>query len=143
MKMTMWLVVMVVVVLAIGLWAGGAQAAGIIGIPIEGMDVSYTVYNPIGEGDSLTLPTLTLHPYKDTGPATPTTLDNLDDWAKSNLGLEIPFEGDAHTLLRPRGIGVSEAAQITTIQSVPIRAGVAWITGAGMCLFIRAEAISF
>jgi len=119
-----------------------APAMADSGIPIEGIDVTYTAFNPIGGGDSLTLPTLTLHPYADRGPATPTTWENLDDWAKSNLGIEVPFEGDAHTLIRARGVGLSEAVQITTVRTTPIRAGIAWVTGAGTCVFIRAEAFA-
>jgi len=137
-RLTM-LVLMAVVLFA----CGSAQAAGILGIPIEGVDVSYTVYNPIGDGDSVTLPTASLHPYPDVGPPSPTALGDLDDWAKSNLCIELPFEGDEHTVLRPRGIGLSEAVQITTIQTVPIRAGIAYITGAGTCVFVRAEAFQF
>jgi len=134
----MRVVMLAAVVLA--LCAGPAMAAP--GIPLEGVDVSYTAFNPIGDGDSLTLPTLTLRIYANRGPATPTTWGNVDDWAKSNLGIEVPFEGDAHSLIRARGIGLSEAVQISTVQSTPIRAGIAWVSGAGTCLFVRIEALA-
>ena len=134
-----------IVVLALVLFlavTSSVHAAGLAGIPIAGADISYTAYNPIGSGESLMLPTLTLRPYTDVGPATPGKLEELLPWAKSNLGIEVPFEGDATTLLRPRGIGISEAIQVGSAGGVPVRAGIAWVSGAGTCLFVRAAVLS-
>ena len=133
-----------IVVLALLMLVAAASAAqaGPLGIPVEGAEVSYTIYNPIGSGESLTLPTLTLRPYKNTGPATPGKLSELLPWAKSNLGVELPFEGDETTLLRPRGLGISEAVQVGSAGGLPVRAGIAWVSGAGTCLFVRAAVLS-
>jgi len=118
----------------LALYPVAVQAA----IPIEGLEVSYTAYNPIRGGDSVFLPTLTLRPFPDEGPGTPGTLGEVLPWLKSNLGIELPFEGDETTLLRLRGVGVSEAVECGSLGGVPVRAGIAWVSGAGMCVFVRA-----
>ncbi|HUW14702.1 MAG TPA: hypothetical protein VM537_33590 [Anaerolineae bacterium] len=127
----------VLVCITLCVLVGSAEA----GIPINGYEVSYTAYNPIGGGDTLTLPTLTLRPFSDEGPATPGELGEVLPWLKSNLGVEVPFEGDDTTLLRPRGIGVSEAVRVGSAGGVPVRAGIAWVSGAGTCVFLRAAVL--
>ena len=116
----------------------GSVQADVLGLPIAGAEVNYTAFVPIGGGESITLPTLTLRPYADTGPATPGKLDELLPWAKSNLAFEVPFEGDESTFLRARGFGISEAVEIGTMGGIPVRAGLAWVSGAGTCAFVRA-----
>jgi hypothetical protein len=114
------------------------------GIPIAGADVGVAYWNAIGTGETIPALTLTLHPYsKESGPATPTKVAEILPWAKANLGIDVPFEGDDTTLLRPLGIGVSEAITVGTIQSIPIRAGIGWLGGTGTCWFVRTTLIEF
>ena len=120
----------------LALYPVAAQAQG---IPLAGAEVSWTAFNPIGGGDSIFLPTLTLMPYpKAVGPDSPGKWDEVVPWLKSSVAIEIPFEGDETTLVRARGLGVSLAVTFGELGGVPVRGGAAWLTGAGTCVFVRA-----
>lgn len=124
--------------------AAPAFAVGMGGIPIAGADLSPAAWSAIdGSSTSVEL-TLTAHPYSQVGqPDTPTSLGDFLPWAKANLGIDVPFEGDAQTLLRPKGVGVSEAVKVGTVFKVPIRAGIGWLGGTGTCVFVKTVGISF
>ena len=134
-------VAMVVAVLALMLACGSAQAAG---IPIQGADVGVGYWNSIGTGQTLAVLTLTLHPYDPkAGPATPTSLKDILPWAKANLGVDFPFEGDEQTFLRPLGVGVSESIQVGTIAKIPVRMGIGWVGGVGTCWYAKTDLLEF
>jgi len=139
------------VLVIVALLATSATAGVAAGIPIEGADVGPAYWLSLDRTDAdgekrdavLAKLQLTLKPYNLDGPDTPTNLGELDGWAKANLGIDIPFEGDEVTFLRPRGIGVSEAVKIGTIAKVPIRVGIGWLSGAGTCGFLKATSFEF
>lgn len=148
--MRRWSAVLMVGVLAglLMLCAGPVMAAG---IPVEGAEIGPGYWLPLGgkdadgeKRDAVLAPLqLTLKPYNLDGPDTPTNMDEIVPWAKANLGIDIPFEGDSTTFLRPRGVGVSEAIRIGTVAKVPIRVGIGWLSGAGTCGFLKATSFEF
>ena len=128
-------ILLAVVVLA--LTCGAASAAG---INIEGADVGPAYWTSITTGEAITIPLqITLHPYPQTGPDVPTSLADLDDWAKANLGIDIPFEGDPDTFLKPLGVGVSECVKVGTLVKVPLRAGAGWHTILKWSVFVKSD----
>jgi len=115
------------------------------GIPIAGADVGLSYWNFPANDNVGTFLQVTLHPYDPaSGPGSPTSLADLDDWAKANLGFDIPFEGDTSTVLRPLGMGVSECLQVGTVFKVPVRFGGGWVTGTGngWGWFLKTDALS-
>ena len=116
----------------------GVASAG--GINIEGADVGPAYWTSITTGEAITIPLqITLHPYPQVGPDTPSSLANIDDWAKANLGIDIPFEGDPNTFLKPLGVGVSECVKVGTLVKVPIRAGAGWHTVLKWSVFLKSD----
>ena len=135
-------VLLAAVVLA--LTCSAAMAGGIPVIPIEGADVGLAYWSFPANDNMGVLLQLTAHPYKHTGVDTPTSWANLDDWAKSNLGIDVPFQGDARTFIAPLGLGLSEAVKVGTVYKVPIRLGTGWVTGPenGWGWFVKTDALS-
>jgi len=134
------LLVLMVGALALGLGAVGAQAGG---IPIEGADIGPAHWAPITGGESHTVLQITLHPFSQEGPDTPTTLTDIKPWAVKNFGIDIPFEGSAESFVKPIGIGVSESVKVGTVAQVPVRGGIGYLTGTGVCVFVKSDMISF
>lgn len=117
--------------------------ASMLNLSLEGADVGPAVFAPLGDEDSFVAMDLTLHPFPQEGPATPTNTSEIIPWLTANLGIDIPFEGDEKTLLKPLGIGISEQVQIGSVLNVPIRAGVAWLTDTGTSFFLKGPVIEF
>ena len=114
------------------------------GINITGADVGPAYWTSITSGEAITIPLqITLHVYPQVGPDTPTSLADLDDWAKANLGIDIPFEGDPDTFLKPLGVGISECIKVGTLVKVPIRAGAGWHTILKWSVFVKSDLVTF
>ena len=108
-----------------------------LGIPIYGLDVGPATWSNL-HGDVELVPLqLTLHPFPAGGPGTPGSVKEILPWAKSSLGLDFPFVGDEHTLLAPRGAGLSEAVTVGTWGESPIRVGVGWLNATGWGYFVK------
>lgn len=119
----MRLLLILVVLLAL---AAPAMAAGIT-IP-AGLDVGIANYIPMdSDRDSVGKLTLTLMPFpKAKQVDAPTSFSEILPWAKANLGIPVPFEGDAQNVVRPVGVGISEQVRLGSIGPGIIRAGVGW-----------------
>jgi len=108
------------------------------GISVAGADVGPAYWQPISGDEAVLAPLqLTLKPFNQEGPDTPTSLDEIVPWALANFGVDIPFQGDSETFLRPLGLGVSESVKVGSVAKVDIRAGVGWLTGSGACVFLK------
>jgi len=136
----MRLILMAAVVLALCV----APAMAGTGINIEGADVGPAYWTSLSTGETVgPILQVTLHPYPQVGPDVPTSLADLDDWAKANLGIDFPFEGDPNTFLKPLGVGVSECVKVGTLIKVPVRAGVGWHTLLRWSAFVKSDIVSF
>jgi len=117
-------------------WAG-------LTIPLEGADVGPAVITPLGDDDPFVALDITLHPFKPSEKRvdTPTNLNEVLAWSKDNLGVDIPFEGDADTLIKPLGLGVSEAVKVGTVGGAPVRFGLVYLFGRDAAYFIKTDLV--
>lgn len=126
---------LLIVLLCVALCAVPAMAGG---INITGADVGPALWTSFHGGEAVTGLDLTLHPFPTfKAPATPTNRAEIIPWAIGNLGLDIFFEGNQDTLLRVRGVGVSEQVKLAQVGPFPVRGGVGYLVGPGFSWFVK------
>jgi len=135
---------MLLVVAVLGMTVGLCGVGQAAGIPIAGADVGPAYWLPIDGEDAILAPLqLTLKPFSTEGPDTPTNVNEILPWAVANFGVDLPFEGNTETFLRPLGIGVSESIKVGTIATVDLRAGIGYLGGTGRCVFLKSGLFEF